>query len=84
MLWHLDREGYRKPFVVHGHDKIASGLYKFWGGRRGKRKVLVLQLFKKRTRVRRRPWMTTATNWALKKRPPGRTFAHHADKVTNL
>jgi hypothetical protein len=81
MIQALDQEGYRQPFLVYGHRTLSSGLWKFKGGRKGRRKLIALQLFNKTANVRRRPWMTTAVKWTFKKYPPGRTFARHAKRA---
>lgn len=52
MMQELRRRGYRKPFVIHGHKRIRSGLYKFHS-----RKLMILQDFRQPKGPKRVKWL---------------------------
>jgi hypothetical protein len=60
MLRVLQRKNYPRPFIIHGHSKIHSGVYQF-RGRGTKRKpkpIKILQSFDpRRVQPRRVPWL---------------------------
>ena len=59
MLQSLGRQNYRKPFVIKGHRRIKPGVYRFGGGKRGKKQIHVLQQFKAKTvQPRRFRWLS--------------------------
>ena len=59
MLQVLGHTRTRKPFIVTGHRKLPSGLWRFGAGAKGKRKLEPLQLFKHRpARPQKNPWMS--------------------------
>lgn len=66
MLRSLSREGYKKPFILQGHERIPDGLYKF-KGRRNKQKIVQLQAFDERVFVTKNPWMKAAIGKFLKR-----------------
>lgn len=80
MLQTLDRDGNRNPFILYGHRTLSSGLWKFGSGRRGKRKLILLQLFGKSARVRRDNWIEASAKRFIKANPIGRLFAQNAAK----
>ncbi len=53
------RKGRKKPFMIHGHKNMKSGLYKIGRGRRGKQKIQMLQRFDspKARSIKRVRWM---------------------------
>ena len=53
MMQTLRRRKYRKPFVIHGHKRIRSGLYKFHS-----RKLMILQDFKAPKGPKRVKWLS--------------------------
>ena len=58
MLNVLHGKRYRGAFIVAGHEKVPSGLYRFGKTSKGKRSIIMLQGFKRRPkRPARRPWM---------------------------
>lgn len=64
MLRTLDRMKYSAPFIITGHTKIPSGVYRFTGGRTGfdQRKIEALQFFgKPRRPTKRVRWMRGGT-----------------------
>jgi hypothetical protein len=82
MLDKLGREGYRQPFVVHGHKTIPSGLYKFAGGSKKKRKMLMLQRFKDRsTKIRKIKWLHSSVIQAQREAEAKRAWKKAIDKV---
>lgn len=80
MLQQLGREGYRQPFVIYGHRTLPSGLWMFGGGPRDRRRLVALQLFGERAKVRRLMWMPIANKLYFNSNPPGRTWERHAKK----
>jgi hypothetical protein len=60
MLSTLERMNYSKPFVIFGHTRIPSGLYKFGRGKTGfgQRQIDALQLFYKPKVTKRVRWMS--------------------------
>lgn len=81
MLQTIGRTRSRKPFIIYGHRTLTSGLWMFSGGPKDKRRLVVLQLFNRSTKVRRDPWHIKATKRYLAANPPGRTFAKNATKA---
>lgn len=59
MIRALSRKGHRKPFIVHGHEKLPAGLYQL-KGRRNKQKLVMMQRFGEAPKVERHPWMRPA------------------------
>jgi hypothetical protein len=60
MLQMLGREGYKKPFVITGHKRMRSGLYKFGRGGKGKKRLVMLQRFDKPPTPKKFPWIRKA------------------------
>jgi len=80
MMQTLDREGNRNPFILYGHRTLSSGLWKFGSGQKGKRKLIILQLFGRSARVRRDRWMDVATKRFIKSNPIGKIFERQAKR----
>ncbi len=57
MLQHLGRQGFKRPFVIKGHKRAKAGLYKFGRGRKGHKRLVMLQRFEKRPAPKRFQWM---------------------------
>lgn len=58
MLNILGRQGHKEPFVIKGHRRLKTGLYKFKGGGK-KRKLRMLQNFRPRNaQPKRVRWLT--------------------------
>lgn len=53
MLQTLSRQRYKKPFVIKGHRRFNSGLYKFRG-----KKIMMIWRFKTRKQPKRLRWQT--------------------------
>jgi hypothetical protein len=70
MLNVLARKGFKRPFIIHGHSKIHSGVYQF-RGRGSKRKpkpIKIVQSFKPRkVQPRRIPWLRTSRDTYLRR-----------------
>ena len=83
MIKTLDKKGYRKPFIITGHRKAKSGLYKFKGGRKGKRKLLMLQRFDARGKAQpqRFKWLTISRKEATS---PNKMRRMWADVMTRV
>lgn len=55
MLQSLSKQRYKKPFIIKGHRKFKSGLYKFRG-----KKIKRIQTFKSSKQPKRLRWLTMA------------------------
>ena len=60
MLRILDRQGFKKPFVIKEFKKAKTGLYKFGRGRKGRRRLVMIQRFYKSPMPKRFPWIRKA------------------------
>lgn len=71
------RNKWRKPFIIHGHKKIKTGLYKWKGS-----KLRKLQTFKPRRRQPKKfQWMLLSRNRYLFKTDIGKLWAQALDRV---
>jgi hypothetical protein len=62
MLQELGRQRNQKPFVLFGHRKLPSGLWRFGPGSAATRKLVPLQIFgDKPAKVRKSLWMRRST-----------------------
>jgi len=77
MLSHTWRTRYKQPFIMHGHERVKSGLYKWRGN-----KLTALQLFNRPKRTRKTKWMYKSAEKTIKsrniKKAWSRTTAHLA------
>lgn len=81
MLQILGREGYKKPFIIRYHKKVAPGLYKFTGGKK-KRKLRILQAFEPReVQPKRISWLIGGRDRYFRKNPPGKTWSKAMKRV---
>jgi hypothetical protein len=70
MIRSLDRKGHRKPFIITGYRKAKSGVYRFKGGRKGKRRLVMLQNFEDSPKqARRLRWLEISRDEYLRSVP---------------
>ena len=61
MMQHLSRTGYKKPFIIRGHRRMAPGLYKFRGRGKARGPSMLISFNPVQKRVRKNRWLTRST-----------------------
>jgi hypothetical protein len=81
MLGTLNKQGYRRAFIIRGHKRMKPGLYKFKGGKK-KRQLHMLQAFKPRkVQPKRIRWLTGGRDRYMRSHPPGKVWAKVMKRV---
>lgn len=82
MLQTLGRKGAKMPFIIYGHRTLPSGLWMFGGGPKDKRRLIALQLFGRKTKVRRDMWLKKAVSKYFRSNPAGHTWKKYAKQMS--
>jgi len=77
----IQRQRYRKPFMIRRHSKFTPGVYRMRGGQRKSKLKLLTSLEPRRVQPKRIPWLTMATDRYLKSNRPRKAVQFALKKV---